>query len=202
MPRKYSMDTRAAAAAAVRHRIVEAALDELVAAPDGSITLQDVAARADLAVRTLYNYFPNRDALLTAAFVEHANLSHAAVRAVSVPEVSPDQQLRYLVDAYYTRYSEMGPRLGALLGLRDFPALVEEIIAIRAWRRGVLAHVIHEAYCDGLLSTSESVAVALAFTATSHAYWQMLTNELVGDRTAAVTATALCAAIFNPPGEL
>jgi len=197
VPRQYSMDKRAAASVAVRQRIVEAALDELVASPGGPITLQVVAARADLALRTLYNHFPNRDALLTAAFVEHAALSRAAVEAVTVPDADPDQQLRHLVGAYYTRYTDMGPRLTALLHLRGFPALTEQIRAIRAWRRQVLTHVLHSARCAGLLATSEPVAVALAFTATSHAYWQMLSNELDGSDAAKVTSDALCAAIFH-----
>ncbi len=198
VPRQYSMDKRAADSVAVRQRIVEAALDELVASPAGGpITLQAVAARADLAVRTLYNHWPNRDALLTAAFVQHAALSRAAVEAVTVPDADPHQQLRHLVGAYYTRYNDMGPRLAALLGLRGFPALAEQIRAIRVWRRQVLTHVLHSARCDGLLATSERVAVALAFTATSHAYWQMLTDELDGSDAATVTGDALCAAIFR-----
>lgn len=198
MPRPYSMDKRAAASVAVRHRIVEAALDELVASPAGApITLQVVAARADLALRTLYNHFPNRDALLTAAFLQHATLSRATVEAVTVPDADPDHQLRHLVGAYYTRYTDMGPRLTALLHLHGFPALTEQIRAIRAWRRQVLTHVLHSDRCAGLLATSEPVAVALAFTATSHAYWQMLSNELDGSDAAMVTSDALCGAIFH-----
>ena len=39
-------------------------LDEVVAADGEPITLQGVAKRADLSLRTLYNHFPNREALL------------------------------------------------------------------------------------------------------------------------------------------
>lgn len=184
---------------AVHQRIVEAALDELVSSPAGGlITLQAVAARADLALRTLYNHFPNRDALLTAAFLQHAARSRAAVEAVTVPDADPDRQLRHLVGAYYTRYTDMGPRLTALLNLRGYPALTDQILAIRAWRRQVLTGVLHAAGCTGQLTTPEHVAVALAFTATSHAYWQMLSDGLDGEDAATVTADALCAAIFHP----
>ena len=197
MPRNYSMDTRAAATDAVRHRILEAALDELVAAPSGSLTLQAVAARADLAVRTLYNHFPHREALLTAAFIDHTALSRAAVAAASVPHAHPAQQLQYLVEAYYTRYRDMGPRLTALLAVRELPALTTQIIEIRTWRHEVLTQVIHTAHQAGLLTTTEPVAVALTFTATSHAYWHMLTTELDTTTAPTITTNALLAAILD-----
>ncbi len=191
------MDNRAAATLAVRQRIVEAALDELAAAPQGAITLADVAARADLALRTLYNHFPSRDALLTAAFLHHGSLSRDAIEAVSVPDATPDEQLRHLIGAYYSRYADMGPRLTALLGLRGFPALAEQVRAIRNWRRQVLGAVIAAAREEDLLAASEATALALAFTVTSHAHWQVLVSELHREDPATVTADALCKAILH-----
>lgn len=192
------MDNRAAVTLAVRQRIVEAALDELAAAPQGAITLADVAARADLALRTLYNHFPSRDALLTAAFVHHGSLSRKAIEAVSVPDNTPDEQLRHLIGAYYSRYADMGPRLTALLGLRGFPALAEQVRAIRDWRRQVLGAVMAAAREQDLLTASEATALALAFTVTSHAHWQVLVSELHHEDPATVTADALCKAILHP----
>ena len=192
------MDNRAAVTLAVRQRIVEAALDELAAAPQGAITLADVAARADLALRTLYNHFPSRDALLTAAFVHHGSLSRKAIEAVSVPDNTPDEQLRHLIGAYYSRYADMGPRLTALLELRGFPALAEQVRAIRDWRRQVLGAVMAAAREQDLLTASEATALALAFTVTSHAHWQVLVSELHHEDPATVTADALCKAILHP----
>ena len=190
------MDTRAAASQAVRQRILDAALDELVHSAGDPITLQAIAARADLALRTLYNHFPNREALLTAAFAQHAARSRTAVEAVSLPDTAPEQQLRHLVAAYYSRYTDMGPRLTALLSLRGFPELTEHVLAIRAWRRQVLTEVVQAANRAHMLRTSQQAAIALAFTATSHAYWQMLTDDIDSTHAATVTADALCAAIF------
>jgi AcrR family transcriptional regulator len=191
------MDNRAAATLAVRQRIVEAALDELAAAPQGAITLADVATRADLALRTLYNHFPSRDELLTAAFLHHGSLSRAAIEAVSVPDATPEEQLRHLIGAYYGRYADMGPRLTALLGLRGFPALAEQVRAIRNWRRHVLGAVIANAREQDLLAASEATALALAFTVTSHAHWHVLVSELHHEDPATVTANALCKAILH-----
>ncbi|MBV9197577.1 MAG: TetR/AcrR family transcriptional regulator [Solirubrobacterales bacterium] len=203
VPRGYSMVNRAAMTAAIRQRILEAALDELVAADSGSITLQAVAARADLALRTLYNHFPNRGALLSAAFEHHAAQSRAAVEAVSLPEGDPTEQLRHAIGAYYSRYAAMGPRLMALLSVRGFPALDEQIVAIRAWRRGVLRKIIRRARRAGTLTMPESIALALAYTMTSHATWQTLADELDGTSPdpARAAGDMLCAALFRPAAE-
>jgi AcrR family transcriptional regulator len=194
------MVNRAAATAGIRRRILDAALEELVATDGGSITLQAVADRADLALRTLYNHFPSRDALLSAAFQHHAAQSRAAVEAVSLPDADANEQLRHAIDAYYARYAAMGPRLTALLSVRGFPELDEQIRAIRAWRRGVLRKIIRRARRAGTLTVPETTAVALAYTMTSHATWQTLAAELDATRPdpAKAAADILCAALFGP----
>jgi AcrR family transcriptional regulator len=194
------MVNRAAATAVVRQRILDAALDELVAVDGGSLTLQAVADRADLALRTLYNHFPSRDALLSAAFQHHTAQTRAAVRAVSPPDVEAPEQLRLAIDAYYSRYAAMGPRLTALLSVRGYPELDEEIRTIRAWRREVLRKIIRRAGRAGMLIMPEATALALAYTMTSHATWQLLASELDGAHhdPAKATGDTLSAALFRP----
>jgi AcrR family transcriptional regulator len=192
------MVNRAATTAAIRQRILDAALEELVAADSGPVTLQAVADRADLALRTLYNHFPSRDALLSAAFQHHAAQSRAAVEAVSLPDGDPKEQIRHAIGAYYSRYRAMGPRLTALLSVRGFPELDEQILAIRGWRRGVLRNIIRRARRAGMLAVPESTALALAYTMTSHATWQTLVAELdgPGPDPAKAAGDTLCAALF------
>lgn len=194
------MENRSAATAATRQRIVEAALDEVVATNGEPITLQGVAKRADLSLRTLYNHFPNREALLGAAFFHHAAQTRATIEAITVPEADPAEQLRHTVAAYYGRYAVMGARLTALLSLRGFPELEEQIGAIRAWRRQVISQVIARAQEAGLLQIEEPTAVALVFTMTSNATWQQLVGELDGNAVAAtdIATEALNATLFHP----
>lgn len=194
------METRAAATMSAQNRILEAALDELVAVGGESITMQAVADRADLALRTLYNHFPNRDALLTAAYLYHAAQTRTAVEAaVTVPDAGPEDQLRYIIEAYYSAYARMGPRLTALLSLSGIPELDEQVGAIRAWRRQLLGKIIQRARRAGVLAMPVPAAVALAFTITSHAAWQILLEELDGAATnpPRVAGDALSAALFN-----
>ena len=199
MPRRYTMEHRSAVTAATRQRIIEAALDEVAAADGEPITLQAVADRADLSLRTLYNHFRNRETLLGAAFSHHAAQIRVAVELVTLPDADPAQQLRHVIAAYYGRYEAMGARLTALLSLRGFPDLEEQIRSIRAWRRQVIGQVVARAEEANVLDMPVPTAVALVFTMTSHATWEQLVGELDGAPEAApdVAWKALNAALFR-----
>ncbi|GAC1531197.1 MAG: hypothetical protein NVS3B12_06800 [Acidimicrobiales bacterium] len=204
MPRPYSMETRATTTLATRQRILHAALDELVATGGDSITLQGVATRADLALRTLYNHFPNRDCLLSEAFSQHWAETRALVESVELPEAEPEEQLHHIVGAYYARYAEMGPRLALLLSLRGFPELEEQVRSIRTWRRQVIGQIVQRAADTGSLTIRESAAIALVFTMTSHTSWTAMVSELDGGETDAAQAAgdALCDALFRSKARL
>jgi AcrR family transcriptional regulator len=195
------MEVRQLAAAEVRARILEAALDELAAAGGQGITLQAVAARADVALRTLYNHFAGRDELLAAAFLHHAEQTRAAVEAVTVPNAGPQDQLRHVVEAYHLRYAQMGPRLAVLLSLRGFPDLQDQVDAIRERRRLLLSAIVDRADRAGGLKLPGRTAVALAYTLTSHAGWQTLCEQACGEASEAthLANEALCSALFHRP---
>jgi AcrR family transcriptional regulator len=192
------MQNRRRASTDVRNRILEATLDELGATGEG-ITLQAVARRADVALRTLYNHFGGRDELLAAAFVHHTEQTRADVEAVSVPDADPEVQLRHVVEAFHRRYARMGPRLGVQLSLRGFPELDEQIHTVRGWRTRMLGEIVERAGQAGTLRLSPATAVALAFTLTSHAAWQTLRDQVDGDSAAATRAAteSLCSALFH-----
>ncbi|MEZ5141161.1 MAG: helix-turn-helix domain-containing protein [Acidimicrobiales bacterium] len=62
--RDYSSPLRAEQAAATRARIVDAAIDLLQHTDPGAFSMQDVAERAGVALRTVYRAFPTKDDLL------------------------------------------------------------------------------------------------------------------------------------------
>jgi AcrR family transcriptional regulator len=192
------MATRERAGEEIRARILEAALDEVAASGEG-VTLQAVAARADVALRTLYNHFAGREALLTAAFLHHAAQTRAAVEAVTVPDAPPDQQLRDVLAAYHARYARMGERLSALLSLRGFPELDEQIHLIRAQRHQRMSEIVARAHAAGLLRLPVPTAIALAYALSGHATWQTLLEPADGDLTEAtrLATEALGSALFH-----
>src|SRR5688500_15592525 len=68
--RQYSSTLRAEQAAATRARIVDAAVELLQLNDVSAITMQDVADRAGVAVRTVYRAFPTKDDLIDGVLAE------------------------------------------------------------------------------------------------------------------------------------
>lgn len=192
------MATRERSSAQIRERILEATLDE-VATSGEAVTLQAVAARADVALRTVYNHFAGREDLLAAAFLHHAGQTRAEVDAVALPDAPPDEQLRHVVAAYHARYARMGSRLTALLSLRGFPGLDEQVHLIRAQREQRMNEIVAHAQKAGLLRLPAATAVALAYTLSGHATWETLLEHAANDPTEAtrLALEAMCSALFH-----
>ena len=65
-PRAYRSPLRANLAEETRRRILDAAIDEMEASGPEGFSVPGVAERSDIALRTIYRHFPNRDALVDA----------------------------------------------------------------------------------------------------------------------------------------
>ncbi len=71
--------TRAAETAARKARLIEAAIDLAAEGGYESVQMRDVAARADVALGTLYRHYSSKDQLLLAALREQATALHEAL---------------------------------------------------------------------------------------------------------------------------
>jgi len=105
---------RAQNQAARRRRVIEAATELAVDGGYDAVQMRDVADRADVALGTLYRYFPSKDQLLCAALVESANDLHT--RLAQKPPRG-DTQADRLVDVLRraSRFLEREPKLTAAM---------------------------------------------------------------------------------------
>jgi AcrR family transcriptional regulator len=168
------MATRAAAAAAAEEHILGAAVDELLDVGGDGFTMQGVAKRADVALRTLYNYFPTRDELLAATFGRLADHTRALVIDVEAAPGSHADQLRSFVEQVYRSFEDEGDSLTTLLALRGIPSLDEAVSEIRSWRREQLKTLLRAIDDEHGLAIPVAEAEALAFVMTSHATWHSI----------------------------
>ena len=72
---------REASKQANRAAILEAARGVFADIGFGAATVRDIVRRTDLATGTFYNYFPDKESVLTALFDETAGQARARVRA-------------------------------------------------------------------------------------------------------------------------
>jgi AcrR family transcriptional regulator len=149
--------------AATRERIVSAALDQVAAGGYASAGVQTVAARAGVAVGTLYRHFPSKGDLFAEAFRRASQRELDVV--VDVTERrgrSARERVAAGVEAF-ARRALAGPVLAyALLAEPVDPAVEAERLRFRTGYRDAFARVLDDGARDGELRPHDTRTVAAA----------------------------------------
>jgi len=176
MPRQYSMDNRSQVSATTRLRVLDATAVVLADVGANNLTMQAVAKAADVALRTVYNHFPSKEALIVEAYNRIAGASQDAVRALS-PDGTARERVARFVDAWYDTLDEQSPGAAAVLTVTGIPEYDAQQRAVRAWRRKELTAIVRQAEREGTLQIPVKEGVALVFLWTSFATWHSLVVE-------------------------
>ncbi len=120
--------------------IKEAALQQLVEAGPGGFSLRGVARAVGMTVQSLYHYFANRDALLTALVVDAHHTSADAVEAAAAATRGRPAADRRLAACQAFREWALTNRSAFLLlygtPVPGFTPLPESDVGYAAWRLG------------------------------------------------------------------
>ncbi len=129
--------------AATRERIVVAARELIAGGGYAAARVEAVAARAEVAVGTVYRHFSSKAELLAAVFRESAEREVDAVRAAAgSAERSAEERIRAAVETFATR-ALRGRRLAFALLAEPVDPLVEaERLVFRRAYRDAFADVI------------------------------------------------------------
>ena len=177
MARVYSMQTRAEAGVATRARLLDATAEVIAQLGGPGLTMQAVAQKADVALRTVYNYFSSKEDLVVEAYDRLASTTMAAARALP-PSGSARQDLAAFIGAYLDSYqTQIGARV-LVAGVPGLPELDNRIAQVRRWRRDQLKKLIKAAHREGELVLALPQAVAIAFLATAYPPWEILVLQL------------------------
>jgi AcrR family transcriptional regulator len=196
MPRKYSMDIRSEVAALRRRRLIEATVEVLGEVGADRLTMDMVAARADAATRTIYNYFPTRQDLLSAVQAELLQAFRDTLQ-LEIPETGkPTERLRQFVAILFDMYQQQGAALTTLLEF-DEPGIRAQVREMRVWRRDRLEQIFRPA--GDMLRLPVGQAVAFAFVMTNHVSWRVLREEigLTQGQAVETTTTGIEAGLFR-----
>jgi AcrR family transcriptional regulator len=196
MPRKYSMDIRSEVAALRRRRLIEATVEVLGEVGADRLTMDMVAERADAATRTIYNYFPTRQDLLSAVQAELLQAFRDTLQ-LEIPETGePAERLRQFVAVLFDTYEQQGAALTTLLEF-DEPGIRAQVRDMRAWRRDRLEQILRSA--SDTLRLPIGQAVAFAFVMTNHVSWRVLREEigLTQGQAVETTTTGIEAGLFR-----
>ena len=173
--RKYKLKARAEAQQATRDRIAAAAVSLHQEVGFAQTTVADIARRAGVQRLTVYNHFPDLDALLPAC-TAHWNAEHPLpdlAPALALPD--PVERLRTALTLLYGWYRETAPMQRRVLGER---ATVPELDAWLARSGDQALDQLTTALAAGL--NRPLVALALSFWT-----WERLSQEGLDDEAAA-----------------
>jgi AcrR family transcriptional regulator len=170
------MESRGQASAAMRTRVLDAAVEVLAEVGADALTMQAVAGKADIALRTVYNHFPSKDDLIVQAYERLADATRAAVADAPAFEHAADH-LEWFVRNFYECFERESPGAAAILGVTGIPAFASRMKDVRSWRRRELTAIMRAADAQGALRIPIKPAVALAFLTTAYATWHSLVVE-------------------------
>ena len=195
--RSYSMQRRVALEAETRERIVSATV--ALHAQHGALatTYAMIAKRAQVAPQTVYNHFPNDDALLGAC-TGHVHERAPRVDAEAIRSGgSPAARLKLLAQAVFARHEFMAP----WLRWRE-AALIPALGAIAAEGHEGLRAVIAAAVAPDHEPTADFVDAA--FVLLDFPAWQALTRSRSSPEAARVAGECLAELLprLDPPKPL
>jgi AcrR family transcriptional regulator len=150
--------------AATRERIVAAALEQVGDGGYASAGVQAVAARAGVAVGTVYRHFPSKGDLFAEAFRRASQRELDVVVDVSAPDGrSARERVAAAVEAF-ARRALAGPVMAyALLAEPVDPAVEAERLRFRIGYRDAFARVLEDGVRDGELRPHDTRTVAAAY---------------------------------------
>jgi len=164
---------RARNQAARRERVIAAAVDLASEGGYEAVQMRDVAAQADVALGTLYRYFPSKDHLLIAALAEQVDTLQR--RLLQKPPRGPNAGDR-VVDVLRRacRALEREPRLTAAL-VTALSSADPSVAEAKQEVNGILASVIENAADHDALAQREGVVRVL-----SHVWFAALVSWVGG----------------------
>jgi AcrR family transcriptional regulator len=148
---------------ATRERIVAAALAQVGEAGYGSAGVQVVAARAGVAVGTVYRHFPSKGDLFAEAFRRASQRELDVVIEVSQEDGRPARERVAAAVEAFCRRALAGPVLAyALLAEPVDPAVEAERLRFRIGYRDAFARVLADGVSAGELRPHDTATVAAA----------------------------------------
>jgi AcrR family transcriptional regulator len=148
---------------ATRERIVGAALAQVADGGYASAPVQVVAARADVAVGTVYRHFPSKGDLFAEAFRRASQRELDTVVDISRADGRPAaQRVAAAVEAFARRALAGRVLAYALLAEPVDPAVEVERLHFRTGYRDAFARVLEDGVRDGELRPHDTRTVAAA----------------------------------------
>lgn len=136
----------------IAKRILEAAHRHLVASGSAAMKMDDLSGELGMSKKTLYNYFPGKDAIVDAVVEELSRSIRARFEEIlSDPNLNSAQKLSRVLDEVGSRISKLSPTL-----LRDLkknmPSVYQKIDEVRSRNIPIVfSRLIQQGIVEGMV---------------------------------------------------
>lgn len=142
-PRKYTLGKRFESVEETRRRIVDATFDLHSEKGVVATSMQDIAQRADVALRTVYNHYPTIDDLVAGCGAKVMVLLSPPTPAIFTGLSTLDERLLKLVRELFAMYERGSLQIGVSRREQaEVPALAGFVANDRAMRRALVAEAL------------------------------------------------------------
>lgn len=148
--------------AATRDRILRAGLAQVAEGGYSSASVHAVAARAGVAVGSVYRHFPSKSELFAEVFRRAAQRELDVVAGIAATTGSAAERIAAAAEAFSRRALAAPVLAYAQLAEPVDPAVEAARLALRRGYRDVFARVLHEGIAAGELSEHDARTVAAA----------------------------------------
>ena len=188
MPRKYSMERRNAAIDETRQRIVDATVELHNEKGVVATSMQDIAARAGVALGTVYRHFPSLDELIPACGGRNLELLPPPSHDVFSDIEDGPARLHALFEPLYEHYeAAQRPYFVGSAEAEHVPVLRQFMQEGAAYIRSLVIEAVRP------MSPTE-LGLGLAFVMADFRTWHAFHDAGFTSRTAAETATQIVVA--------
>ena len=181
-------------------QLINAVLQLILEDGADAVTVGAVAHRADVALRTVYNHFPSREALLEAALDRIITEIEKALAVAGTDEGEPEERIRRFVVAAFVEFDRLGILLTRILSIRGVPQLERRLAELNQWRLARIDDIIRAIEAAGAGRLPPLQANLLAGALIGHGSWEALVQGggLRGPRAGALLGDALVTALMQP----
>ena len=191
-PRRYSLGKRAQAVEDTRRRIVDATFDLHNEKGVLNTSMQDVAERADVALRTVYHHFPTVNDLVNGCAGHVITLLAPPTPAIFAGLTTLDARLRRLVRELFAMYERAALQLeAARCQQNEVPALANFVRNEAAMRESLVREALRP-----FQPKPRTIREAAAFT--DFYVWKAFTQRELSTHRAAAIVSGAQVALISP----
>ena len=192
------MAKRAEATDRTRGRIEAALMELLTARPYNTITIADIAAEADVSVRTVQRHYASKSDLMGAIALSNQAEVGAAMStypSTSTPEEAISELVRKLFALFERRNLQYWAAYTALQDTEEANAIRDEMMAARA---RLVAEIMSK--WPGVWRIEEEAAGRAANALLNYGSWKAMTwfADITSQEAARITTDALCRYLLRP----